>query len=202
MILTHLNKRPKIDRSAYIAPTATVCGDVEIGPGCRIMFGACVVSEGAPLRLGAKCIVMENAVIRSTNRHPAAIGAHCLIGPNSHLVGCTLEESVFVATGAAILHGAHLAAGSEVQVNGVVHICTRIAPHATLPIGWIAVGDPAQFFPPGQHDAIWAVQEPLNFPEFVYGVPRGPQGRNDMTEITRKRAAALASHATDKIVGK
>ncbi len=47
MIVSHLNKTPQIDPSAYEAPDATICGDVIIGPGCYIMFVACVVAEGA-----------------------------------------------------------------------------------------------------------------------------------------------------------
>jgi carbonic anhydrase/acetyltransferase-like protein (isoleucine patch superfamily) len=45
MIINHLNKTPDIHPSAYVASNATVCGDVRVGPGCRIMFGACVVAE-------------------------------------------------------------------------------------------------------------------------------------------------------------
>jgi carbonic anhydrase/acetyltransferase-like protein (isoleucine patch superfamily) len=45
MILSHAGKAPKIDPSAVLAPTATICGDVTIGPNCRIMHGAAVVAE-------------------------------------------------------------------------------------------------------------------------------------------------------------
>jgi carbonic anhydrase/acetyltransferase-like protein (isoleucine patch superfamily) len=85
MILTHNGKKPTIDPTAYVAPTATVCGDVSIGAHCRIMFGACLVAEGGSIEIGTHCIVLENAVIRSTSRHSARIGDHCLIGPNVHV---------------------------------------------------------------------------------------------------------------------
>jgi len=200
MIIAHLNKTPRIHPSSYVAPNATICGDVRVGAGCRIMFGACVVAEGKTLELGMNCIVMENAVIRSTDAHPTKIGAHCLIGPNTHLAGCTLEDCVFVATGVSVFHGARLGYGAEVRVNGVVHLRTELPAHATVPIGWIAVGNPAQLFPPGQHDAIWAVQEPLNFPKYVYGVERPRAGESSMTEITQRRSEALGSHKDDRVV--
>jgi carbonic anhydrase/acetyltransferase-like protein (isoleucine patch superfamily) len=200
MLLTHLNKTPHVDPSAYIAPNATVCGDVIIGPGCRIMFGACIVAEDKSLEIGENCIVMENAVIRSTDNHPTKIGNHCLIGPNAHVVGCTLEDCVFIATGASIFHGAKLGYGSEVRVNGVVHLLTELSAHATVPIGWVAVGNPAQIFPPGQHEAIWAIQKPLNFPRFVYGVERAAEGESNMQEITKRRSEALGSHKDDTFV--
>jgi len=200
MILAHLNKTPQIDASAYVAPTATICGDVRIGAGCRIMFGACIVAEGATIELGTNCIVMENAVIRSTDAHPTKIGAHCLVGPHAHLAGCTLDDCVFIATGVSVFHGARLGYSSEVRVNGVVHLRTELPAHATVPIGWVAVGNPAQIFSPDQHDAIWAIQKPLNFPMYVYGVERPLAGESNMAEITRRRSEALASHANDVIV--
>ncbi len=195
MILIHSGKKPTIDPTAYIAPTATVCGDVSIGENCRIMFGACIVAEGGAIEIGAHCIILENAVIRSTPRHSARIGDHCLIGPNAHVTGCTLKDEVFVATGAAVFHGAILEARSEVRVNAVVHLKTRLPEDATVPIGWIAVGDPASILPPDQHDAIWKIQEPLNFPLVVYGYDRSAA---NMIRITERMSQLLGSHADDK----
>lgn len=197
MLITHLEKRPVVDPSAYIAPNATICGDVTIGAGCRIMFGACVVSEGAPVKIGENSIVMENAVLRATDHHPLTIGAHCLVGPHAHLVGCSLEACVFVATGASVFHGAKLLYNSEVRVNAVVHLRTTLAAHAIVPIGWVAVGNPAQLFPPDQHEEIWKVQKPLDFPGFVYGIERAPSGQSNMPEITTKRSSVLGTHKGD-----
>ena len=162
------------------------------------MFGACVIAEGKQVSIGSNCIVMENAVIRSTTRQPTRIGSNCLVGPNSHLVGCTLEDCVFVATGASIFHGATLGYGSEVRINGVVHLRTNLAQGRVVPIGWVAVGNPARIMPPTEHDGIWAIQKPLNFSRYVYGVERTPEGGNDMKEITRRRSEELASHRDDQ----
>ena len=195
MILTHNGKKPTIDVTAYVAPTATVCGNVSIGAHCRIMFGACLIAEGGSIEIGTHCIVLENAVIRSTSRHSAQIGGHCLIGPNAHVTGCTLEDEVFIATGAAIFHGAILGARSEVRVNGVVHLKTRLPEGAIVPIGWVAVGDPASILPPDQHDAIWKIQEPLNFPLVVYGYDRSEAS---VIKITERMSKFLSAHANDQ----
>ncbi len=200
MILTHAGKVPRIHSSAYVAPNATICGDVTIGAGCCILFGACVVAEEQPIEIGKNVIVMENAVIRSTNQHPTRIGASCLIGPHAHLVGCTLEDCVFIATGVSVFHGSKLGYASEVRVNGVVHLRTELPAHTIVPIGWVAVGNPAQILPPDQHDAIWAVQKPLNFPKFVYGVERPPEGESNMPEITLRRSEALMGHKDDVVL--
>ena len=198
MLIAHGSKHPEIAASAWVAPDATVCGDVIVGPGTRILYGARLIGEGGGrIRIGANCIVMENAVIRGSHRHPCTIGDHCLIGPNAHVAGAVLEDQVFVATGAAIFHGAHLGQGAEVRVHATVHLRTSLEPGATVPIGWVAVGDPASILPPDQHDRIWAVQEPLNFPESVYGLNRSTPDL--MIEITRSLSETLGSHSGDVV---
>ncbi len=199
MILSHEGKAPQIDRRAYVAPNATVCGDVKIGPGSRIMFGASVIAEGRDITIGRDCIVMEGAVIRSTDRHRTQIGSHSLIGPNAHVVGCTLDSCVFIATGAAVFHGARLGYGSEVRIGGVVHLRTVLPKGCVIPIGWVAVGNPARLFPPEQHEQIWAIQRRLDFPRFVYGVKRAVKGRSNMSEITRRRSIVLGRHKRDRV---
>ena len=197
MLIEHLGKSPVVDPTAFVAPNAVVCGDVTVGPGARIMFGVQVIAESGSINVGRECIIMENAVLRSSAAHPLTIGANCLVGPNAHIVGSTIEDEVFLATGSAVFHGSHIGAKAEVRVNGVVHLKTRVAPGATVPIGWVAVGDPAQMFPSSEHEAIWKVQEPLNFPLTVYGFERS-EAR--MTKITQRLAQALASHLGDKVV--
>lgn len=110
MIIEHLGKKPDIHPSAYVAPHATICGDVEIGMGARILFGASIIAEGGHIRIGANSIILENAVIRSTPKHSTHIGTHTLIGPNAHVVGCRIEDNVFIATGASIFHGSRQSA--------------------------------------------------------------------------------------------
>lgn len=197
MLLSHLGRSPQVAESAYVAPTATVCGDVVIGVECRIMHGASVVAEGGRIEIGECCVVLENAVIRSTERHSTRIGNHCLVGPNAHVVGCVVEDEVFIATGAAIFHGARLGKGSEVRINGVVHLRSKLNPGDVVPIGCVAVGDPASIFSPDRHEEIWAIQRPLNFPLFVYGFDRAEA---DMVKITKTLAEVLASHKHDAIV--
>jgi carbonic anhydrase/acetyltransferase-like protein (isoleucine patch superfamily) len=195
MLLSHLGKSPVVHPSAYVAPNATICGDVVIGADCRILFGAQVIAEGGSIAIGAECIVMENAVLRANADHPLRIGSNCLVGPNCHVVGCTIEEQVFVATGAAVFHGAHIGPGCEIRTNGVVHLKTRLPAGETVPIGWVAVGDPATVLPPDAHDRIWEIQQPLNFPLTVYGFDRAEA---DMVKITRRLAERLASHRSDR----
>ncbi|MFV0664300.1 gamma carbonic anhydrase family protein [Denitromonas sp.] len=194
MLLTHLGHTPTIDPEAWVAPTATICGNVRIGPGCRVMHGAQIIAEGSRIELGECVIVLENAVLRSTDDHALSIGRHCLVGPGAHVVGCTVADDVFIATGASVFHGAQLGAGCEVRINAVVHLRTTLPPGETVPIGWVAVGNPLRILPPDQHEAIWAAQAPLDFPRFVYGFERTEAS---MEKITRKLSASLGAHRGD-----
>ena len=200
MLLEHQGRRPHIHASAYVAPNATVSGDVTIGPESRILFGAVLTAEGGPVVLGRYCVVMEQAVLRGTKAHPLRLGDHVLVGPHAHLSGCTVEDNVFVATGASIFNGARLGARSTVRINGVVHIKTVLAPDAVVPIGWVAVGDPASILPPDAHDEIGAVQGPLNFSKTVFNMDPAPAGQTNMPERMRRYAAALGHHAHDRIL--
>jgi carbonic anhydrase/acetyltransferase-like protein (isoleucine patch superfamily) len=113
MLVTHNRMAPSVDPTAWVAPNAVLCGDVSVGPRCRILYGAQVIAEGGSIAIGEECIVMENAVLRSSCRHPLSVGRNCLIGPHAHVVGSTIEEEVFVATGAAIFHASRLGKGSR-----------------------------------------------------------------------------------------
>jgi len=195
MLITHNSKKPSVDSAAWIAPNAVLCGDVTIGSGCRIMYGAQVIAETGSITIGRECIIMENAVLRSSSMHPLRIGNNCLIGPNAHVVGSTIEDEVFIATGAAVFHSSHLGKGSEIRINGVVHLKTHIPAGEMVPIGWIAVGNPALILAPDQHDRIWEVQKLLNFPLTVYGFEREEAS---MVKITQRLSEALASHISDE----
>lgn len=200
MLIEHEGQRPRIHPSARIAPTAVICGDVTVGADCSIGFGAVVTAESGPVALGASCIVMENAVIRGNRRYPATVADHVLIGPHAMLSGCRIAESVFLATGSAVFNGAMIGARAEVRIRGTVHLATRLPADSVVPIGWIAVGDPAEILPPDRHDDIWRRQEPLNFPKSVFGVDRPPPGETNMPEITRRYGRLLRRHRADRII--
>ncbi|HET6548525.1 MAG TPA: gamma carbonic anhydrase family protein [Solirubrobacter sp.] len=197
MLLEHRGRAPTIDPSAYVAPTAVVAGDVHIGADARVLFGAVLTAEDGTVEIGARCVVMENALVRGRAGHPVRLGDDVLIGPHAHVNGAILEPGCFVATGAALFPGARVGAGSEVRIHGVVHVNTLLAPGSTVPIGWVAVGDPARILPPDRHEEIWAIQRELDFPETVYGLPRG----TDRTTMMRAQAEWYGAHRDDREVG-
>jgi carbonic anhydrase/acetyltransferase-like protein (isoleucine patch superfamily) len=175
-----------IDVSAWVAPTAVVTGEVSLGPGVRVLHGAVLNGDRGSLVLGEDVVVMENAVLRGRPEHPLVVGDAVLIGPHAHLNGARIEEEVFVATGVSVFAGAVAGARSELRVGSVLQVNSELPPDTVVPIGWIAVGRPAQLFSPDRHEELWAVQEGLDFPGTMYGVPRG----TSMREIMRRQSAA------------
>jgi carbonic anhydrase/acetyltransferase-like protein (isoleucine patch superfamily) len=160
VILEHRGARPTIDPSAYVAPTAVVCGDAVIGAGARVLFGAVLSAEDGRVEVGRNCMVMENALVRGRAGHPALVGDDVLIGPHAH-------------------------------VNSVLE------PDTVVPIGWIAAGDPAQLFAPGQHEELWALQRELDFPGAVYGVERGTPA----AELMARQSEFFGAHREDRECG-
>jgi carbonic anhydrase/acetyltransferase-like protein (isoleucine patch superfamily) len=198
VLIEHEGKRPQVADSAYVAPTAVLCGDVTVGPECRILFGAVLTAEGGPVELGKRCIVMENAVLRGRDAHPLVLGDHALVGPHAHLNGARVENEAFLATGVSVFPGARIGRGSEVRINAVVHVNSRLPEGTTVPIGWVAVGDPAELFPPGAHDELWPVQRAMDFPGTVFGLERSEA---TMERVSERYAERFGRHRDDTIVG-
>lgn len=197
--------KPQIDPTAFVAPNAVVVGDVRIGPEAVISYGAVLIAEGGGIAIGRNTIVMENAVIRSTDFNDCIIGNNVIVGPHCHLSGCRIDDEVFIATGASVFNGAHVRRHCELRINSIVHLRTRLEERTTVPIGWIAVGDPARCFPPEKHEEIWAIQKTLNFPEYVFAVPRASNSPDSpIKQMTDKysryllrRHAELTSSGSD-----
>jgi len=196
MIVEHRGERPRIPESAYVAPSAVLCGAVVLGEGARVLHGAVLTAEDGAVRVGADVVVMENALVRGRASHPAVVGDAVLIGPHAHINGATIEDEVFVATGVSIFPGAVAGTGSELRVNSVLHVNSRLEPNTVVPIGWIAAGDPARLFPPERHDELWEVQRDLDFHGTVYGVARG----TPMRTIMARQSSYYGAHDGDRRV--
>lgn len=196
MLIEHEGRRPNVDPSAWVAPNAVLSGDVRVGPECRILFGAVLSDEGAPVELGEHVIVMENALLRGRAGHPARIRRHVIVGPHAHVNGAEIAEQAFIATGAALFPGARVGKRAEVRINGVVHVNSHLPDNGLVPIGWVAVGAPAQVFAPHEHERIWAVQRELDFPGTVFGLPRDTPDL--MMSVTARYAELFGTHRNDR----
>ena len=196
MLIEHEGRTPQVDPDAWVAPTAVLCGDVRVAAGARVLWNAVLVDDGGPVEVGQQVIVMEQALLRGRADHPVRIGAHVIIGPHAHVNGATVGDGAFLATGVSVFPGASVGAGAEVRINGVVHVNSTVADDALVPIGWVAVGDPAQILPPDRHDDIWAIQRELDFAGTVLGVARGAPA----ADVTRGYAELFGRHRDDRVM--
>ncbi|HKE71197.1 MAG TPA: gamma carbonic anhydrase family protein [Nocardioidaceae bacterium] len=197
MLIEHRGQPPVVPESAYVAPTAVLCGAVVLGERARILHGAVLTAEDGEVRVGDDVVVMENALVRGRAGRPAIIGDAVLIGPHAHVNGATVEDEVFVATGVSIFPGAVVGTRSELRINSVLHVGSRLAAGSTVPIGWIAAGDPAQLFSPDRHAELWEVQSALDFPGTVYGVSRD----TPMRTLMARQTAFYGAHLDDRELG-
>jgi gamma-carbonic anhydrase len=196
MLVEHRGKAPTVDPTAYVAPTAVLCGDVRIGPEARVLFGAVVSAEDGLVEIGARCVIMENALLRGRAAHPVRLGDDVLVGPHAHVNGSEVGSGCFLATGCSLFPGSRLGRDVEVRINGVVHVNTVLEDEALVPIGWVAVGDPARVLAPSDHDEIWEIQQALDFPGTVYGVTREASARERM----ERQAEWFGAHSDDRVL--
>ena len=127
MQVEHRGVRPVIDETATIAPGAVISGDVHIGPHTVVLANAVITSQGAPVRIGEGCVIMEQAVVRGAGKHACRIADHVLIGPHTHISGAVIHSQCFIATGAAVFNEAIIEEGCVVAIQGVVHIATPLS---------------------------------------------------------------------------
>lgn len=96
-----------------------------------------------------------------------------------------------------MFNGARIGRRAEIRISGIVHMRTVVGEDAVVPLGWIAVGDPARILPPEKHDDIWMIQKALDFPKYVFGVERPREGGTAMPQIVPHYAEALRRRHKD-----
>lgn len=199
MIISSGTKKPSIHASAYVAPNATISGEVTIEEGCAILFGAVITAEGAPISIGANCVVMENAVCKSSGgsvmKFPLTVGESCIIGPGAYLVGATIEPGCFLAAGSKVFNGATIGEQTSVALGGIVHVNTVLPSGAHVPMQHIAFGDPAQIFSP---DKAPQIHSKMNFFQDVFNLEASDDVRSQAAEAYSK--FLRSTHAQDSVV--
>ncbi len=146
MLVSRNGIAPRIDPSARVAPTASVVGDVTVGPGCYVDYGAVIASSGPPVVLGEGVSVLANAVVRSVGGHgrpafPVRVGDESIIAPHAALAGCEIGERCYLATAVVVLQGAIIGRGSRVAVGAVVHAGAVLEPASRVGLHCVAAPD-------------------------------------------------------------
>jgi carbonic anhydrase/acetyltransferase-like protein (isoleucine patch superfamily) len=205
MLIRHRGAEPRIDPTAYVAPNATLVGDVRIGPRVRVMYGAVLDAEGAYVEVGEACVIGEHAVLRATavarQPRPVILGDHILVGPHTTLLGCVVDRCAYFGTGATVLHGARLHPGAVAAVGSLVHANAVLPAEFFLPPFTVAVGDPARVVTPDRVEEMAAAIKGTGFAATAFGVEAAWEDRISRYEqVAEVRVAEYAAHADDEIV--
>jgi carbonic anhydrase/acetyltransferase-like protein (isoleucine patch superfamily) len=131
-------KRPKVHPDAYIAPTAVLIGDVEIGAGASVWFGAVLRGDEATIRVGEGANIQDNVVIHCAKNLPTVVERDASVGHSAQLEGCIVEEGALVGMGATMLQRSRLGAGAMLAAGAV------LAEGQSIPPGHMAAGVPAK----------------------------------------------------------
>ena len=129
---------PRIAPDVYVAQGAVVVGDVEIGPGSSVWFNATIRGDVAPVRIGARSNIQDNAVLHVDAGTPCVVGDDVTIGHGSIVHGTTVGDGVTIEMGAVVLSRSRIGAGAIVAAGAVV------AEDAEVRTGVLVMGVPAR----------------------------------------------------------
>ncbi len=114
-------KTPQYGEDCFIAPTATLIGEVEMGDRCSVWFNAVVRGDVHYIRIGDEVNIQDGAVIHCTyQKAPTRIGNRVSIGHNAIVHGCTLQDNVLIGMGSIVMDDAIVESGSIVAAGAVV----------------------------------------------------------------------------------
>jgi carbonic anhydrase/acetyltransferase-like protein (isoleucine patch superfamily) len=137
MFIEYRGKRPRVAASAFIAPTAVLIGDVEVGEEASVWFGVVIRADNGPIHIGARSSVQDNSVLHVSPDCVTFIGEGCTIGHSVTMEDCTIENGAIVGSNAVVLNGARVGRRSLVGAGSVV------ATNADIPPESVAAGSPA-----------------------------------------------------------
>jgi carbonic anhydrase/acetyltransferase-like protein (isoleucine patch superfamily) len=120
-ILTVQGKDPQFGENCFIAPNATIAGDVTMGSDCSIWFNAVLRGDVHYIKMGNKVNVQDGAVIHCTYlKHPTTIGNNVSIGHNALVHGCTIHDNVLIGMGSIVMDGCVVHSNSIIAAGAVV----------------------------------------------------------------------------------
>ncbi len=133
-----LERTPRLDASAWVAPNAIVVGDVHLGPGASVWFGATVRADNDTIAIGRDSNVQEQAVLHVDPGRPLTIGERVTIGHQAMLHGCTIGDQTLVGIQAVVLNGAVIGRHCLVGAGALV------TEGKQFPDGSMIIGAPAK----------------------------------------------------------
>ena len=131
-------KTPVIDSSAFIAPNATVLGDVTIGARSSVFFGAVIRTETIPITIGDDTNIQDNCIVHAYPGLPMTVGNGVTVGHGAILHSCIIGDNSLIGMGAILLNG------STVGRDCIVAAGALVPQNVVIPDGSLVMGNPAK----------------------------------------------------------
>lgn len=139
MIMAYRGVMPRIAEDAFVAPTATVVGDVHVGAESGIWFGVILRGDVNRIRIGRRTNLQDGTIVHVTSgTHPTTLGDGVTVGHGAKLHGCTIADGCLIGIGAIVLDGAVIGEASMVAAGSLV------VPGTVVPPRSLVVGSPAR----------------------------------------------------------
>ena len=134
----HFSKTPDTARARWVAANATVVGDVTLGAGSSVFYGAVLRGDIARIVVGEGSNIQDNCVVHLADDLDAIIGDWVTVGHGAIIHACTIGDECLIGMGAVVLDGARVGARSIVGAGAVV------TPRTVIPPGSMVLGSPAR----------------------------------------------------------
>lgn len=142
-IYPYRGQLPRLGRRVYLAPSAELAGDLEVGDDCSFWFHTAARGDVHWIRIGPRSNVQDGSVLHVTHeRYPLSIGADVCVAHSCTIHGCTLEDACLVGIGAIVLDGAVVETEAQVGAGALV------PPGMRVPSGHLVMGVPARVVRP------------------------------------------------------
>jgi len=138
MIASYKGVLPRVAESAFVAGSADLIGDVQIGDDASIWFQVVLRGDVGPIRVGTHSNIQDGSVLHSVPGVPVNVGQWVTVGHRAILHGCTVEDHCLIGMGAIVLNGTRVGEGSIVAAGAMVLEDTVVPP------GSLYVGVPAR----------------------------------------------------------
>jgi len=139
MIMTYKGRVPRVAASAYVAPSADVIGEVEIGENASVWFTCVLRGDIEPIRVGASSNIQDGSIVHAMLGSPVVIGDWVTVGHRAVIHGCKIGDHCLIGMGAIVLNNAVVGEGSIIAAGALVTEDTVIPPRS------LYMGVPAKF---------------------------------------------------------
>jgi carbonic anhydrase/acetyltransferase-like protein (isoleucine patch superfamily) len=132
LIVSIRGRAPELHAESWVAPNASVIGQVILAARSSVWYGATLRAEAEPIEIGTGTNIQDGATIHVDPGFPIKVGANVSVGHNAVLHGCEIEDGCLIGMGAVILNGAKIGAGSLIAASALVPQGAVIPPRSLV----------------------------------------------------------------------